>query len=375
VDNKLLRRDYYCAWANSTAVDIKFDEIVRQMKNFFTDHVIVIDMDLTNYEGDILFSFIGKKNPKSLLFGDFEPLNIQPSNVKIFDHCLNQPILLSENILIKSNRHTACSNKKALGFQHINRHKIIETDASNSSINDMFSSTSEDFFDGPERKRQKINTYKTCQLKIFMDCNNLLHPHNKNFTQLKGTETKLEVLILCPQNSKTICQKIVTHLGLIFIEDMFGKIEQNAKNKKMFYNVDQKKGKLYPLFQNYVARSLMLGCSNISLTCDLAIFENMNSNVKCLIFSEKDTIRNSAVKHLINMYVQTKNDTFVDYLSAISEIIDFTLKFKVSIPAIYSISDKFYNCNVSAVGIVPLYILKFFAEKKMAEENMKKSLF
>lgn len=64
------------------------------------------------------------------------------------------------------------------------------------------------------------------------------------------------------------------------------------------------------------------------------------------------------------MFVQTKNDIFVDYLCAISEIIDFTLQFKVSIPAIYSISDKFYNCNMSAVGIVPLYILNFLLGKK-----------
>jgi len=293
VANKLLRRDYYCAWANSKAVDIRFGEIVRQMKNFFTDHVIVVDMDSTNYDGDILFSFIGRKNPKSPQFGDFEPLNIQPSDVKIFDHCLNQPILISGDILNKCNRHTACSNVKAIGYQHINRHKIIETDASDSSINDIFSSTSEDILDEdefqkPERKRHKIHTFKTCQLSIFMDCNNFLLSYEDNFTQLTGTKTKLEVLILCPQNSKTICQKIATHL--IFIEDIFGKIEQNTKNKKFSHNVNQKEGKLYPLFQNYVARSLMLGCSNISLTCDLAIFKNMNSNVKCMIFSEKDEI-------------------------------------------------------------------------------------
>jgi len=94
-----------------------------------------------------------------------------------------------------------------------------------------------------------------------------------------------------------------------------------------------------------------------------------------MIFHEKDNIRYPTAEPLINMSVQTKNDTFVDYLSAISEIIDFTLKCKVSIPAIYSISDKFYNCNVPAVGIVPLYILNFFVGKKMAEENVKKSLF
>jgi len=244
----------------------------------------------------------------------------------------------------------------------------------------MFSSTSEDIlhedkWQEPKKKRQKIKTYKTCQLKIFMDCKNLLLPYDNNFTQLTGTKTKLKVLILCPQNSKTICQKIATHLGLIFIEDMFGKIEENAKNKKLSLKVKQKEGKLYPLFQNYIARSLMLGCSNISLTCDLAIFKNMNSNVKCMIFHEEDNIRYPTDEPLINMFVQTKNDTFLDYLSAISEIIDFTLKCKVNIPAIHSISYKFYNCNVSAVDIVPLYILKFFAGLKMAEENVNKSLF
>jgi len=274
----------------------------------------------------------------------------------------------------------ACSNMKTIGCQHINRHKIIDTDASDSSITDIFSSTSKDIlveeeWQEPEQKRQKIHTFKTCQLKIFMDCNNLLLPHNANFTQLTGTKTKLEVLILCPQNSKSICRKIATHLGLIFIEDMLEKIKKNTKNKILFDNVDQKEGKLYPLFQNYVARSLMLGCSNISLTCNLAIFKHMKSNVKCMIFIAEDEIINLIAQPLINMFVQIKNDTFGDYLCAISEIIDFTLKFKVSIPAIYSISDKLYNCNVSAVGIVPLYVLKFFAAKKMAEENVIKSLF
>ncbi|CAH1721348.1 unnamed protein product [Aphis gossypii] len=376
VDNKFLRKDYYCYWANTKAIDVRFRKIVHDMKNFFIHHVIVVDMDSNNYNGDILFSFIGKKNPKSPQFGDFEPLNIQPSNVMIFDHCLNQQILIGEDILNKFDRQTACSNVKALGYQHIHRHNIIESDTSDSTIYNMFTSSSDDIFEEPEKKKQKIKIYKTCQMKIFRDCNNLLFPHNDNCTQLTGTKTKLEVLILCPQNSKTICQKLATHLGLIFIEDMFGKMEENTKNKKFNQNVNQKHGKvLYPLFQNYVARSLMLGCNNISLTCDLAIFKNMNSNVKCMIFSEKDSLRYITAKPLINMFVQTKNDTFVDYLSAISEIIDFTVKCKVSISAIYSISDKFYNCNVPAVGIVPFYILKFFAEKKMAEENVKKSLF
>lgn len=147
-------------------------------------------MDSTSYKGDILFSFIGKKNPKSPQFGDFEPLNVQPRDVKIFDHCLNQPLLISKDILNKCNKHTACSNVKAIGYQHINRHKIIETDASDSSINDMFSLTSEDILDvdewqEPEKKRRKINNFKTCQLKIFMDCNNLLLLHDDNFTQLQ----------------------------------------------------------------------------------------------------------------------------------------------------------------------------------------------
>jgi len=155
------------AWANSKAVDIRFGEIVHQMKKFFKDHVIVVDMVSTNYEGDILFSFIGKKNPKSAQFGDFEPLNIQPSDVKIFDHCLKQPILISEEILNNCKRHTACSNVKAIGYQHINRHNIIDSDASDSSITDVFSSTSEDIFveeewQEPEQKRQKIHTFKTC---------------------------------------------------------------------------------------------------------------------------------------------------------------------------------------------------------------------
>ena len=112
---------------------------------------------------------------------------------------------------------------KAIGYQHINRHKLVETDASDSSINNMFSSTSDDIIDEPESRRQKKESYKTCRLKTFMDCNSLLllHDDTRNFTHLKGTETKLVVLISYPQNSKTICQKIrvATNLGL-FLEDI-----------------------------------------------------------------------------------------------------------------------------------------------------------
>jgi len=152
--------------------------------------VIVVDIDSNNYyEGNILFSFIGKKISKSPRFGDFELLNIQPSDVQIFDHCLNQPIVIGEDILNKFNRQTACSNVKELGYQHIHWHNIIETDASDSSINDMFSSSSEDIFEESEKKKQKIKSFKTCQLKIFMDCNYLLLPHNDNYTQLTGTKT------------------------------------------------------------------------------------------------------------------------------------------------------------------------------------------
>lgn len=60
---------------------------------------------------------------------------------------------------------------KAIGYQHINRHNIIERDTSNSTINDMFSSTSEDILTKdkwrePEKKKQKKNLLKHVKCKF-----------------------------------------------------------------------------------------------------------------------------------------------------------------------------------------------------------------
>jgi len=364
-----------------------FNEVVPRMKNFFENHFIVINNDESSEDQteDVLLPFLGNKNPNSEL-EQVEEVSIPPADVKIYDRCLNHPILIAKTILESHKRTAASSNLKQIGYQHIYRHKMIDTDGtSNSSISSILTSSSlDDFFsedsNEPDVKKRKLNGLKTCQQKIYMDCQNLLLPHDDNYTLLSHTMTKLEILILCPSNSINICRSVASHLGFIVVEDMFRKIDLNSKKGDLIIRTRNKCAKLYSLFQNYVSRCMMLGCSNISLTCDHAIFQNMNSDIKCMFFNEEDMITDVVLRPHLNMTVKVVNNTFSEYVSAITEVMDHTMEYKTSLPAVYCMSDidgkkKYYKCKFPAVGIIPLYILKFFVKKKMAEELVVKSFF
>ena len=156
---------------------------------------------------------------------------------------------MSEDILNKHDRSAACSGLNELGYQHIHRHKMLDTEVlSDATIESLFST--EDFLSEPDEKKRKttVDELKTCQLKIYFDVKRTLTHHDGNFTLSSFTRTKLEILILCPLNSDRICQKLASHLGLIFLEDLNKLVEKNVKNKELFLNTGKK-------MQNYIPSS------------------------------------------------------------------------------------------------------------------------
>lgn len=267
---------------------------------------------------DILFSFFGND---CITSGDEKVqqcLTILPGKKTIFDYCLHHPLLVSERIICKFERNAVCSNFLGLGYQHIYRYKIVDTDQSDSSIMDILTSTSScDYvLEGNEdscksRKRRKVVDFKTCQTKIYMDCEGLLAYHDKNYTTLHFTETKVEVLVFLT-TSQDICRKLATHLGLIFVEEMFEKIKINAR-------CSEKTAKTYALLQNYIARSMILGSNNIALICSTTIFDNMKSDIKCIIADQAYKTVISPLMFSINMIIMVNNNSFLHYVSAIAD--------------------------------------------------------
>ena len=367
IQNEKLRKDFYCAWANSKTIDVMFSTISQKMKRFVAEQVI----DRTK---DILFSFFGND---CITSGDEDVqqcLTILPGKKTIFDYCLHHPLLVSEKIMSKFERNAVCSNFLELGYQHIYRHKIIDTYESDSSIMDILTNTScDDVLEEDEerksRNRRKVEDFKICQSKIYMDCEGLLADHNKNYTKLHFTETKVEVLVFLT-TSQEICRKLATHLGLIFVEEMLEKIKINAGPTDLSQRCYEKSAKMYALFQNYIARSMILGSNNIVLTRSRSIFDNMTSDIKCVITDRADKTEISSLMSSINMIIIVNNDSFLHYVSAIADIVDFVLQCKSHLRAVYSVSGddgnkKYEVCNIPPVGIIPLYILRFFVKIKL----------
>ena len=243
-------------------------------------------------------------------------------------------------------------------------------DLSEDTMESLLSSCSE-----PESKRPKLDlqALKACQLKIWMKAQGMKKRHDVNWTKLKLTKTKLDVLILFPLGKEEICKQLASHLGIIFLEDVYALIQGNTKNEKLYENVENENSKLYPLFQNYVARCLMLGFNNVTITCNESAFVNLSANMKYIIYN---TDQIDDLDKLSMMTVNVEHDSFYEYLSATAEILNHVLGYKIDIAVVYRSHDKkLYKCQVSALAIIPLYILRYIVRKRTSRNNIENSIF
>ena len=119
-----------------------------------------------------------------------------------------------------------------------------------------------------------------------------------------------------------------------------------------------------------------MGTSDITLTCNVTAFKNVRADAKYFTFCKNVMMLN--IEEHLHMSIKIKTCTFFDCLNAITEIINYYLNCNVSLPICYidEKDAKIYECQLSAIAMIPLYIVKYFVKKQARENNvMERSLF
>jgi len=221
-DNLKLRRDLYIAWANSEDQFTLFQEVTNQLMAFAKKYCIKFNSEMMSDEDDILYTLLDCHNIVEDQ-GEGVATTSATTSVEVKIQILNYPLYIQSmasqlghyNLNRYVRRSCYSSNVKTIRGRHLFMHNTVDSSSTSEvSEDDLLTCQS-------PRKRRRL-----CQITANINYDGQLDSHRDNITILKGAITRVDVLILCHRDVKTMTQRLARYLGLIFIEDV---IEEMAK--------------------------------------------------------------------------------------------------------------------------------------------------
>jgi hypothetical protein len=343
-EQKQIRKLFYIAFANTCCLQKLYSDILERFKKYIEEHVLT-----QNDDKDILYYFF-----ESVKYENSMEEQVRSS---ISIEVKKQPLLAPFNIAPEYKfANQVVSKVNSIGFQHLYELSTIK-DSSESNTN----TSDSDIGSGDASSRKRL---KTCQRAIEVDCGPLLEVHT-NRTKNTGMIPNVDVLIFM---DKSVCKKLSTYLGLIYIEDILEEAEENQFND-IVSRLNNKNAKLFRLLQSYINKYLIAGNNNVCLTHHFVLWQNINANVRAVISNELDYSIYMKVSQTANFVISLdKHPSFLSYVEAVSMIIDKFLHCKCHVIAKYK-CDKNLYCKVklSLLSVIPLYILQYFRQCKILE--------
>lgn len=292
----------YLEWSNSVDVKSMFRDMIRLIRNYFEQNVVIFNDVIPNR--DILETIMDEKLLK-------EPVNVKKIEVilQIFDYPISTPVFIAERILRGHYRTSATSILKEVGCQHVFLHNKMVDSSSASSISSPESesrkrktpsaskSTADELSAHADHTPKKL---KTCQIACWVDCGLELRRHQTNYTSVKGTPIIVDVLFFTPK--RDVLEKLAVHLGLISIDKIVREAGIEADLEEVLQlRMDNPDAKVYRLIQAYINRDLMFGRSNVCITSNESVFEIVNANVKVALLQESESVSYSSVTRFSSM--------------------------------------------------------------------------
>ena len=336
-----LRRLLYLELTNQEDARIWFKHLLYLLQRYLEEYVLEVSQTK-----DILFSLLGKGKKKS----DTLTLSVPEISVTINDHPISNPILISQEILVKVNRGSASSSLKEVGTQHIITYPhMIDTSTTSTSASD-----SSETYDMVKRAR-------ICQKAKFRNMKDELAHHRKNSTEWTK---QLEVDVLIYYKNFDICKTLARYLGLIFLEEGVTENDPIADVDEVLQCRTVKGDeKTIRLIQGHVTEHLLKGRNNLCITANFNLFVNSKARIRAVLYQKESLLESKKYFKYANIVIEIPNEAYnLHFIMALAEIEKFILNINPGINALFKNKDEYYQIKVPLCGFIPLYGLKVFSE-------------
>ncbi|XP_065205764.1 uncharacterized protein LOC135835436 [Planococcus citri] len=203
-----------------------------------------------------------------------------------------------------------------------------------------------------------------------------------NVTQISNDKLHVDVLIIC--ESIEMCRCLSVTFGIINIDEIVVDFRNRKDESKKFTfrsfgikrdlrewwckKIAERKHKIFRMLQTRYSEYLATGWNNIAITCCPNVTSNTVANFYAYL-GTSDQVRSLNMDLYSCAVRYDPENLFLSGVEGLTTIIDHALGKRVSIPMRLRFWKKYYNVNVSAICIIPFFVLRSLSEESIQKHT------